>query len=287
MSHHNNRIHSLITFIIIACTCSTHGAQRGAGILPLVYHPETKVGYLVMGYGIGGFSDFGGLKDTKDFDLIETAMREFGEETGYKNLFTREDIQKAASNTVQTKNLKNELTTYTMYFVQIDYNALIGQQFIKSKEIFGIGLIPALQFFDAAKKNCLEKKTIIIRTNKSSFDEQRFFFQGYRIRKVFLACFENHAQKYKGLTPIVMHEIIILNNLSTGLAEALENEKCIQGVSIAEQTNKETGLLHSDLPHDKTLEKSDYRWLTFIKRNKYFIALTVAALGLALIIFSR
>jgi hypothetical protein len=103
----------------------------GAGIMIYTQHNEEF--YVLLGEGRDGFSDFGGGRDRGEKHPIDTATREFLEETCHSVLDDADAIKNILVQTTCTVFAAN----YLQYWVHIPYNADIDTKFKQNQSKFG------------------------------------------------------------------------------------------------------------------------------------------------------
>ena len=156
-----------------------------AGILPFCYIKGSLWFLLGEEDKTQEFSDFGGLKMDGDTDVVDTAIREFTEET-YGMILDKDYLYNVLKTSKCIKcDSRNEWTRYYMFLVEISYNELLPiyfkrainfQKYLKTRgfisnfrcEKTDIRWINAENFFD---NNSLRFRDMFLHTIRSNREE--------------------------------------------------------------------------------------------------------------------
>lgn len=192
----NKRI-ILLSFLLWMSSFAYAAVKMNAGILPYYYDKRGVAHFFIGQEHNGTWSDFGGRAEEEDLDALDTAAREFSEETRYVfgkkslgvcNLKSGHDIKykRASIRYIKSRitgSVMNQRKNYTMYLAQVHH-------------------IPAYNFTKARRVPHYEKKDYawvpasrLIRKIKESEDRMRTYYDNKRIRKEFADIIKEHGHK--------------------------------------------------------------------------------------------
>ena len=117
-----NSLCLIITSALLYGALFCAAQYKGAGIMPYALNPVTGDIELLLsrecrGSSTGKWSDFGGKRDSFEHDAIETALREYCEESN--DLCGGYDEMKSRLNKKTTYRLESDM--YVMFLVLVDY----------------------------------------------------------------------------------------------------------------------------------------------------------------------
>ncbi len=191
-----NRRLVILSAVLWISSCAFAAKHMSAGILPYYYNKKGVAYFLIGKEPNGVWADFGGGAEQNDQDVLETAAREFSEETryvygkyacGYEVKKARYAPYKKASMDYIESRITGSFTHprgyYRMYLAQVDY-------------------IPVSRFKHAAKVPHYEKRDYawvpayeFVEAIHKSKDRLKTYYGRKRIRKQFVDVIKAHYRK--------------------------------------------------------------------------------------------